>query len=127
MRAAESTISDVDLDPVTITALPQPAGPWVVIATPACESRLCGPINDAVAAVAGRNRRPDGFRAPPRCGGTRTPGASNAAAAEWIAQNGADGNEPWVFVIGADGVVRFRFDNVANEDQIDAAVQQVSP
>lgn len=51
----------------------------------------------------------------------------NPAAAEWIARNGADGNEPWVFVIGADGIIRFRFDNVANEDQIEAAVQQVSP
>lgn len=32
-----------------------------------------------------------------------------------------------MFVVGADGVIRFRFDNVAYKDQIEAAVQLVSP
>ena len=50
----------------------------------------------------------------------------NPAPAEWMPKNDADGNEPWVFVVGADGVIRLRLDNVANEDQIEAAVQQVS-
>ena len=49
----------------------------------------------------------------------------NPSAAEWIAQQGADGNEPWVFVIDANGIIRYRFDNIANQILVEGAVQDV--
>jgi hypothetical protein len=43
----------------------------------------------------------------------------NQAAAEWLTWNGAEGNEPWVFLIGRDGRIVARWDNVATRDEID--------
>ena len=36
-----------------------------------------------------------------------------------------DGNGPWVFVVDGDGVITHRFDNVANDAMLDAAIQEV--
>ncbi|MGH2659870.1 MAG: hypothetical protein ACRDHS_09450, partial [Actinomycetota bacterium] len=40
------------------------------------------------------------------------------AAREWIARGG-DAREPWVFLIGADGKVAARWDNVATRPEIE--------
>ena len=40
------------------------------------------------------------------------------AAAEWLLRNN-DLNEPWVFVIGADGRIAARLDNVVTRDEIE--------
>jgi peroxiredoxin len=42
---------------------------------------------------------------------------------EWLTRNGADGNEPWVFLIGADGKIAARWDNLAAPDEIEAMLQ----
>jgi peroxiredoxin len=48
----------------------------------------------------------------------------NPAAAEWIAPTPeTQGGEPWVFVIDADGIIVQRFDNVASEAELLAAVE----
>ena len=49
--------------------------------------------------------------------------ALNKEAAEWIYQEGADPKEPWVFLVAADGSVAARWDNVATDDELEAAVQ----
>ena len=51
----------------------------------------------------------------------------NEAAAEWIQPKGGlgDTQEPWVFVVGSDGIVKQRFDNVANDAELEAAVKAV--
>ena len=46
----------------------------------------------------------------------------NRHAAEWLDDNFT---EPWVFVIGADGVIKARFDNVATEEELEPLLQQL--
>lgn len=125
-RAADGVIPDPELHRVTIAdALAARRPLTVVITTPAfCESRLCGPVTDAVAAVAARHGDRMDFvhlEVYAEVDEQRI----NPAAAEWILREGADGNEPWVFVINNDGIITHRFDNIANEQQIEAAVTEV--
>lgn len=96
-----------------------------MIATPAfCESRTCGPVADATAAVAARHGDRMDFIHLEVYADAETRQIAPAAA-EWIARPGADGNEPWVFVIDGDGIIRHRFDNILDEALIDAAVRDV--
>ncbi|MGH3371844.1 MAG: hypothetical protein ACRDPR_17775 [Nocardioidaceae bacterium] len=119
-------IPDPELHATTIAAAQDQHRPvTVVISTPTyCTSRFCGPVTDTVSGLAARyadhmdfvhlevwtdfeNRQ------------------INPAAAEWILRGDGDGNEPWVFVVDADGTISHRFDNVANETVLDAAIQEV--
>lgn len=96
----------------------------VVITTPNfCESRFCGPVTDAVAAVAARHSARMDFVHLEVWQNVQTQ-TINPSAAEWILDNGGDGTEPWVFVINSDRIIVDRFDNVANEQLIEAAVQR---
>ena len=45
----------------------------------------------------------------------------NKWAAEWILGDG-EGREPWVFLVGRDGNVAARFDNVMTKGEFDAAL-----
>ena len=49
------------------------------------------------------------------------------SAAEWISpRNGTgDTQEPWVFLVGGDGIVRERFDNIAGDASLAEAVQRL--
>lgn len=99
----------------------------VVISTPVyCQSRFCGPITDAVQVVAAKYgdrmkfvhlevwRDFEGK-------------AINKAAAEWIyPTKDSPAQEPWTFVIGRDGKITHRFDNVASDAELDAAARLVS-
>lgn len=125
-RAADGVLPDPDLHRMTIAdALAARRPLTVVITTPAfCESRLCGPVTDAVAAVAARHSdRMDFVHLEVYADVDEQ--RINPAAAEWILREGAEGNEPWVFVIDRNGIITHRFDNVANEQQIEAAVTDV--
>ncbi|MFP5369800.1 MAG: hypothetical protein ACLGI3_03510 [Actinomycetes bacterium] len=126
-RAGPATpVPDADLHTTTIAAAIAAGRPLtVVISTPAfCESRLCGPVTDAVAAVAASHRdRMDFVHL--EVFADADDQRLNSWTAEWIARPGAEGNEPWVFVIDADGIIRHRFDNVANEALVEAAVTNV--
>ena len=51
----------------------------------------------------------------------------NKAAAEWIYPPGTkDPREPWVFVVGRDGRISRRFDNVATDAELEQAVVDVT-
>lgn len=120
------SIPDPELHRTSVAAAIAAGRPaTVVIATPAlCESRMCGPVTDATAAVAGRyGERMDFIHLEVFADVDAQQIAP--AAAEWIVGPGADGNEPWVFVIDADGIIRHRFDNVVDEPLIEAAVRDV--
>lgn len=96
----------------------------IVVSTPTfCVSRFCGPITDSVQELAGRH-------------GDRmefihievwqdfAANQLNPAAAEWIAPTPeTQGGEPWVFVVDEDGIIVQRFDNVASEAELEAAVE----
>lgn len=125
-RAVDGAIPDPELHQVTIAdALAARRPLTVVITTPAfCESRLCGPVTDAVAAVAARHSdRMDFVHL--EVYADVDDQRINPAAGEWILREGAEGNEPWVFVISGDGIITHRFDNVANEQQVEFAVRDV--
>lgn len=50
-------------------------------------------------------------------------GELNEAAAAWVSPPGTDdAREPWVFVVGRDGRITHRFDNVASDAELERAV-----
>jgi hypothetical protein len=118
-------IPDPELHDITIADAIAAGRPiMVVVSTPTfCVSRFCGPITDSVHELALRFGDHmefihlevwQDFEA----------NALNPAAAEWIAPTPeTDAAEPWVFVIDSDGLVVQRFDNVATEADLLAAVQ----
>lgn len=92
--------------------------PFVVaFATPKyCTSRTCGPVVDVVSAV--RQRHP-GLRfihVEIYEGNDPTKG-ENRWVREWKLPS-----EPWVFVVGADGTIRSRFEGTVSVRELDAAV-----
>ncbi|MGI8793184.1 MAG: hypothetical protein ACR2H3_08410 [Acidimicrobiales bacterium] len=97
----------------------------IVISTPVyCQSRFCGPITDSVEALARAHEEGpmafvhlevwDDFEAK----------KVSPFASEWISTpDGAA--EPWVFVVDATGKITHRFDNVATDAELSAAVAAV--
>ncbi len=124
---SDRPIPDPELHDITVAdaiAAGRPA--MVVVSTPTfCVSRFCGPITDSVSELALRfgDRMAfihievwQDFEAD----------VVNPAATEWIAPTPeTDGREPWVFVIDADGVITRRFDNVATDAELLAAVESL--
>lgn len=89
----------------------------IAVATPVyCSSRFCGPLTDQLAAMAPDYAESvefvhievwENFDAQDL----------NPSAAAWI-QTPTGGNEPWVFLLDADGIVRARWDNVLDVDEL---------
>ncbi|MPY94948.1 MAG: hypothetical protein GEV08_18385 [Acidimicrobiia bacterium] len=96
----------------------------VVISTPVyCVSRFCGPITDSVAELADRYAGQAAFVHLEIWSDFDTH-TLNEAVRDWVYPPGAeDAREPWVFVVGRDGLIRERFDNVATDAELEAAVQ----
>ena len=125
--SANSPVPDADLHQATVAqALAEKRPVLLVVSTPTyCFSLFCGPITDMVGELAkqyGDRARFihievwKDFKAK----------QLNDAAKEWIGR-GADINEPWVFVIGADGKVAARFDNIATRGELEALLQKLPP
>lgn len=89
----------------------------VVFSTPTyCTSRFCGPITDTVEQLAHRYRdRADFVHV--EIWRDIDDSRMNDAVEPWIATAGG-GNEPWVFLIGADGTITARWDNVLDESEL---------
>ncbi len=120
-----AAVPDPALHTVTIAdALDAGKPTVVVVSTPVyCVSQFCGPITDRVAALA-------------ETYGDRVSFVHlevwkdfekkiiNPVAAQWISpRNGVgDTQEPWVFLVGADGLVKQRFDNVVGDRALGDAV-----
>ena len=98
----------------------------VVISTPVyCQSRFCGPITDSVQALADHYGERMHF-VHLEVWRDFEAQTINRAAAEWIFRDrNGDIHEPWVFVVGRDGVIAQRFDNVVSEAELQAAVEAV--
>ncbi len=97
----------------------------VVVSTPAyCTSRFCGPTTEAVRQLAARDEAAGRDLAYVHLEVWRDFDAHvvNKAAAEWVMSRGAQGREPWVFLVGSDGKIAARFDNVVPTDELTAAV-----
>lgn len=97
--------------------------PFVVtFATPKfCTSRVCGPVVDVVEAVRRRFER-RGVRfihVEVFTGNDPTRGYNR-----WMRQWGL-ASEPWVFLVGADGKIRERFEGTVSVRELDAAVGEL--
>lgn len=98
----------------------------VVFATPVyCVSKFCGPITDMVEGLEKKyGDRADFIHIEIWNNFQRQ--AINKAAADWLYQDRTgDLLEPWVFLIGADGVIVERWDNVATEEEIEPLLQDL--
>jgi hypothetical protein len=118
-------IPDPELHGTTVAAALAAGRPVVVaVSTPVyCTSRFCGPVTDLVQELS-------------HVYGDRATFVHievfrdfqntviNRSAAEWIYPDQAGGlNEPWVFVVGGDGRVTARFDNVTTRGELEPLLQ----
>jgi hypothetical protein len=120
---AGGLIPDPELHQTTIaTAMAAHRPVLAVFATPVyCVSRFCGPTTDMVEQLS----KTYGDRATfvhVEIWHDYQKQQVNKAAADWLYRNG-DLTEPWVFLIGADGKVAGRWDNVADQSQIESALK----
>ncbi|MGH8986415.1 MAG: hypothetical protein ACRDY6_21450, partial [Acidimicrobiia bacterium] len=123
-------VPDPELHATTVAdALAAGRPVMVVVSTPVyCVSRFCGPITDAVQQLAIEYGDRIAF-VHLEVSSNFENQVVNDAAAEWITPRGGndrDLREPWVFVVGADGIVRQRFDNVASDRELRAAADRLA-
>lgn len=120
----DGTVPDPQLHELTVADAIATARPTlVVVSTPVfCVSRFCGPITDTVQDLAATYAGQASFI---HIEVWRDFEAKklNRGAAEWIYPNkDVDPSEPWVFLVDGSGTVVRRWDNVANGDDIEAAL-----
>jgi hypothetical protein len=115
-----SDIPDADLHRTTIAAALAAHRPAVVVfSSPVfCVSRFCGPITDMVDNLAHTYADRASF-IHIEIWKDDANEKVNDAATQWLQTPDGDLNEPWVFVIGANGKIVARFDNVVNQSDIE--------
>ncbi len=123
--ATDGKIPDPELHRWTIAkAVDQHRPALVVFGTPVyCVSRFCGPITDLVDGLS----KQYGDRAVfihVEIWRDFQNQVVNKAAADWLYRNG-DLTEPWVYLIGADGIILDRWSSLASEQEIAAELQQL--
>lgn len=114
----DQTIPDPELHDTSVADALAAGRPTVVaVATPVyCVSQFCGPIVDSIAQLEAEY----GDRAEfVHLEVWRDFAANelNDAAAAYI-QTATGGNEPWVFLVGADGTIEARWDNVLDLEEL---------
>lgn len=96
----------------------------VIVSTPVyCVSRFCGPITDMVSDLETEYRDRAEF-VHIEVWRNFEDQVINKGAAQWV-YKGGDITEPWVFLVGADGWVEARWDNVATRDEIEPLLKEL--
>jgi hypothetical protein len=126
-RATSSRIPDRALHDSTVADAIRSGYPVLLsISTPVyCVSKFCGPVTDMVAELEEEyGDRADFIHI--EVWRNFEEQVVNRAAAEWIL---ADDKlqEPWVFLIGSDGRVAERWDNVATREEIEPLLRELPP
>ena len=123
--ATTGTIPDPELHEWTIARaieLGRPA--LVVFATPVyCVSKFCGPVTDMVQDLAGRYEDRAVFihvEIYKEFGETIV---VNDAALEWLQLPNGDLTEPWLYLIGDDGIILDRWSSLWSEEDVEAALE----
>jgi hypothetical protein len=121
----EGGIPDRQLHRTTIAEAIQRSRPaLVVFATPVyCVSQFCGPVTDMVAGLA-RDYGDIAEFIHIEIWRNYQEQAINRAAAEWLLREG-NLTEPWVFLIGPDGRILARWDNVATREEIEPWLERL--
>ena len=125
-RAAnDGQVPDPALHGTTVSAALAARRPVVaVFSTPVyCQSRFCGPVTDVVEELAGTYGDRASF-VHVEIWRDFQGRVLNKAAADWLLRDD-DLSEPWVFVIGADGRITARFDNVVTRAELEPLLQQL--
>jgi hypothetical protein len=123
----DGTIPDPELHQWTIARALEEHRPIVVVfATPLyCQSRFCGPETDAVDALWRKYKDRTVFihieiwkdyNAQPQ--------VINKAAADWLYRNG-DLTEPWVYLIGSNGVILDRWSSLFDPNELARELRQL--
>lgn len=126
-RADESgAVPDPELHAGTIKAAIEARLPvLVVVTTPVyCQSRFCGPLTDVAQELAKRYNARMAF-SHIEVWNDFDAEAVNREAAEWIVRDGAEIHEPWAFLVDRQGTIVKRWDNVTNEAELSAAIDDV--
>jgi hypothetical protein len=123
--ATEGEIPDPELHDTTIADAIRRGRPVVaVFATPVyCVSRFCGPVTDLVAELAADYSDRAEF-VHVEIWRDFQGQVINRAAAEWLLHENTL-EEPFVFLIGADGRIVARWDNVATREEIEPFLQDL--
>ena len=122
----DGTVPDPELHELTVAAAIASGKPTiVVVSTPVfCVSRFCGPITDSIQTLVPDYTDRANF-VHIEVWRDFEGNALNRGAAEWIyPDEDADPSEPWVFLVGGDGTVLRRWDNVANLDSVESALAE---
>ena len=122
---ASGEVPDPSLHGTTLAAALAARRPVVaVFSTPVyCQSRFCGPVTDLVEELAGQYGDRASF-VHVEIWRDFQGQVLNKAAADWLLRND-DLNEPWVFVIGADGRITARFDTDVTRGDVELRLQQL--
>lgn len=118
-------IPDPELHRMTIEESIRKGEPAVVVfATPVyCVSRFCGPITDMIEDLRKKYSDRTNFIHVEIWFDFQDQ-AINKAAAEWLLVD-QDLVEPWVYLIGADGKIAARWDNVATRAEVEAELESL--
>lgn len=96
----------------------------VVFSTPVyCVSRFCGPVTQLVQKLASRYAGPIAFIHVEIWKDFQKQDA-NQAAIDWLYRNGSL-KEPWLFLIGSDGKIAERWDNVFAPSEVEPALRRM--
>lgn len=122
---SRATVPDPGLHQIRIPDALAAKRPIVLtVSTPVyCMSKFCGPITDMVDTVAKEKKAQADFIHVEVWKNYDAQKLNNAAA-DWVALLPNSGSEPWVFVVGSDGIVKARFDNVVTEEELRAAIDE---
>ena len=118
-------LPDPELHDITIAESIRRKEPaLVVFSTPVyCVSQFCGPITDMVSELrADYSDRANFIHVEVWRDFQET--VVNKGAAEWIYRN-KDLTEPWVYLIGSDGTIEARWDNVATREEIEPLLRDL--
>jgi hypothetical protein len=121
----EGEIPDPELHRTTIAdAIRRGRPALVVFATPVyCISQFCGPVTDMVAELAQDYGEVADF-IHVEIWRNYQERAINRAAAKWLLRKG-NVTEPWVFLIGSDGRILARWDNVVTREEIEPWLERL--
>ena len=123
----DGSVPDKDLHRWTIAdAIAQGRPALVAFATPVyCTSKFCGPVVDEVEKLSQRYADRAVF-IHVEIYHDFTAGEINQAAADWLYRNG-DLQEPWLYLIGADGRIMDRWGVLWNPDEVGAELRTLPP
>lgn len=124
--ATTGEIPDPELHEWTIArAIAEGRPALVLFATPVfCVSRFCGPVTDMVQELAARY----GDRAVfihVEIWKDYQEQVLNEAAAEWLQTPSGDLTEPWLYLVGDDGVILDRWASMWSESDVEAALDEL--